>query len=1046
MTVTVEPIPTTSDMSSRSSRWQWALIATIHLALLALLLFRPLDEDLILLINGLAQPAIPAIGLWWCTRACFARSSGNGAAAAGRGWRASCILFTLNIVAFIGGQALYFYYEAFALEPPFPSLADLSYYASYPLCIAAVLTLPTTAGPRANLLRGRHVLDCLLIMAAGTTVSWYFVLGPSLLAIDGPLWEGLLAAFYPICDLLVLFALLLVTGHESARLPMRDEGAAMRRQIVTPIALGLLLTAVVDAVWTIRTLAGTYESGTWIDIGFPLGYMLIALGVGRLPSVARVTAPAPVPASASPPSAHEPDGQTQAIWRMLLPYAAIVGVCCLWLYGDVGVAEETQLHEGVELGCATTIALVLVRQILALAQNARLNRDMRQAMEKLNVAYQQVQESEQRFRTMADSSALQIWTVDASGRCDWINKAAEAFTGRSAQTGIGKWIDVIHPDDRACVLERFADAFARRVPLQSEHRVRRYDGTYRWMYAQAAPRYLPDGQFAGFIGSSIDLTERREAEEAMQRSEERFRVAAQSSGELIYCWEIDNNAVEWFGDVNGWLGREPGSLEPTLAAWERLIHPDDHPVVMAALDAHLRSGVPFHAEYRVVCKDGAVMHWVDRGAAVRDAHGRPTRMIGAIADVTVRRAAESAMQAAKEAAEAASQSKSMFLANMSHEIRTPMTAILGYSELLLDSSLGAADRHNCIQTIRRNGEHLLAVINDVLDLSKIDAGKLAIDRVPCSPGELLCEVAALMEPRARDKGLTFDVQFTGHVPELIQTDPTRLRQILLNLVGNAIKFTELGGVRIVATVEPNTNRLRVDVIDTGIGLTEEQQARLFQPFTQADASTTRRFGGTGLGLSISRRLAQFLGGDISVTSVSEKGSTFSVTIDCGQLPAGVELASSSSSSSAHSFVNLTSASSSNEEALLSARILLAEDGPDNQRLISHFLRKRGADVTLAGNGAVAVKLALAAEREGKPFDLVLMDMQMPELDGYQAARQLRDNGFARPIIALTAHAMEGDREKCLAAGCDDFATKPIDRPALFRTLRRHMTTTAFKIR
>jgi CheY-like chemotaxis protein/HPt (histidine-containing phosphotransfer) domain-containing protein len=370
---------------------------------------------------------------------------------------------------------------------------------------------------------------------------------------------------------------------------------------------------------------------------------------------------------------------------------------------------------------------------------------------------------------------------------------------------------------------------------------------------------------------------------------------------------------------------------------------------------------------------------------------------------------------------------------MSHEIRTPLTAILGFAENLLDPATSEYERRDAVKTILRNGEHLLGILNDILDLSKIEAGKLAVERIEVSPTRLAADVIAIMRVRAEAKGLSLSLRYASAIPETIQTDPTRLRQILINLLGNAIKFTERGGVELHARLErdPAEPRLRFDVIDTGIGMTAAQLQKLFEPFSQADGSTTRRFGGTGLGLSISRQLARFLVGDVTVESEPGHGSKFSVTVATGPLE-GVAMIENPSVAQPPSgqFERIDFSS-----VRLAARILLVEDSPDSQLLISSFLRKLGADVDTANNGTSGVEKALASLRSQSPFDLVLMDIQMSSLDGYAATRLLRQQGFHQPVIALTANAMTGDREECLAAGCDDYAVKPINRAELVRQIQ-----------
>ena len=392
-----------------------------------------------------------------------------------------------------------------------------------------------------------------------------------------------------------------------------------------------------------------------------------------------------------------------------------------------------------------------------------------------------------------------------------------------------------------------------------------------------------------------------------------------------------------------------------------------------------------------------------------------------------------------EAAEAATRAKSQFLANMSHEIRTPMTAILGFAENLLAPGISESDRVDAAETIRRNGNHLLQLINDILDLSKIEAGKLMVEHIPCSPAAIVADVQSLMHDRAERKNVTFEVSLHAHVPNRIQSDPTRLRQILINLVGNAIKFTPSGVVRLAAgmTVDDGPEpMLSFEVIDTGIGMTEEQVASLFSPFSQADASTTRRFGGTGLGLAISRRLAEKLGGRITVQSRLGQGSAFRVLVPTG-LAKDLEPISGPDVVAREKSNETVEMTSDVLASLVGRRVLVAEDAPDNQRLIRVVLEKAGVEVVTAENGRIARDMAMASLASGRPFDLVLMDVQMPQLDGHQATRQLRARGYTRPIVALTAHAMDSECKQCLDAGCDGFATKPITRAKLLTIVAEH---------
>ncbi len=381
---------------------------------------------------------------------------------------------------------------------------------------------------------------------------------------------------------------------------------------------------------------------------------------------------------------------------------------------------------------------------------------------------------------------------------------------------------------------------------------------------------------------------------------------------------------------------------------------------------------------------------------------------------------------ARQAAEAANKSKSEFLANMSHEIRTPLTAIIGFGETLLDAHSSIGERIDSINSIIRNGVHLQQIINDILDLSKIEANKLNVERIDIDCFELLAEIHAVVGMQANVKGLEFEIDYRLPLPARVVTDPLRLKQILINLCNNAIKFTERGSVRLVVGYI-STLQMQFDVVDTGIGLTEEQCSRLFQPFEQADSSTTRKFGGTGLGLAISRRLAEMLGGTITVNSIPQQGSRFTVTVDAGpSQPGGLLFRVPTLSITP---VVQTSG------VQFAGQILLAEDTLDNQRLFSLHIKKAGPQITIVGNGKLAVEAAL-----NNPFDLVLMDVQMPVMDGIEAVQTLRRAGYDKPIVALTANAMKEDQEKCFAAGCNAFLAKPVKKEMLLQMLARFLDT------
>jgi signal transduction histidine kinase len=382
-----------------------------------------------------------------------------------------------------------------------------------------------------------------------------------------------------------------------------------------------------------------------------------------------------------------------------------------------------------------------------------------------------------------------------------------------------------------------------------------------------------------------------------------------------------------------------------------------------------------------------------------------------------------ALETARAGAVAAAQAKSEFLANMSHELRTPMIAVLGHADLLADTQMSEEERSEHVTTIREQGMQLLALLSDILDIASCENGKIALEVAPCAIRTIVGEVRERFAARAGSKGLALTTAFADTLPRTVTCDGARVRQVLQHLVGNAIKFTDSGSVKIEARFEARGqsegDRLVLCVEDTGQGITPEQRGRLFEAFAQADGSLTRKHGGAGLGLALSRRLAQIMGGDLDVESQVEKGSRFTLTIPVRD---AVE---------SHPPAPLPSKAASGEPRLR-ARVLLAEDVVATQRLYSLYLKRAGADVDVAGNGRIAVDLVLASMQAGTPFDLVLMDMQMPELDGYSATSELRSAGFRAPIIAVTAHALASDREKCIAAGCDDYITKPTDREELVK--------------
>jgi PAS domain S-box-containing protein len=538
-----------------------------------------------------------------------------------------------------------------------------------------------------------------------------------------------------------------------------------------------------------------------------------------------------------------------------------------------------------------------------------------------------------------------------------------------------------------------------------------------------------------------DISERKRAEEALKQAETRYKSLVASTGVIV--WEVDPHGVllsisPGFEEITGW---PPGDWVGRRL--EDLLPPGDRDV---STQMHRRAwqgeplpryelGIPTRSGGRLDCESLLV---------TRIREGASERVLEVIRDVTeqkrIARAAEQAeaLRRAKEVAERASRAKSEFLSSVSHEIRTPLTAILGFIELLGEHPAlqrGPGDIAEYLATIRQNGRFLLALIDDLLDIARIEADELRVEREPCSPEAIVTDVVESLRGKADAKGLHLEAQFVGSNPPAISTDRLRLRQILVNLLDNAIKFTRRGTVRLtVRTVDrPGADALlQFAVADTGIGMTAAEMSRLFEPFYRAGSGAPDRPSGTGLGLAICDRLARRLGGDLNTQSAPGEGSTFTLSLPAGSLDEtidGTRRAARSTEATPGDTV---------PSPRLDARILVTDDNAANQQLIGLRLIRAGAEVVTALNGQEALDRVAEATEEGRPFDAVIMDMQMPVLDGYEAVRRLRAGGFTAPIIAVTAYAMSDDREECLRLGCDDFISKPIEWDHFFARLTRHL--------
>jgi PAS domain S-box-containing protein len=510
----------------------------------------------------------------------------------------------------------------------------------------------------------------------------------------------------------------------------------------------------------------------------------------------------------------------------------------------------------------------------------------------------------------------------------------------------------------------------------------------------------------------------RDYVEALRESEERLRNALTAANMGSWRANLTTGFATRDANLNRILGYQAAETTQPIDSCFQLVHPDDKSTAVAAWQQAIESKGVYEAEFRLVQEDGTVQWLREQGRFVAGLDGSPDLVTGVTLDITDRKRTE-------ELLKQADRRKDEFLANMSHEIRSPMTSILGYSDILL-SNLKDPDDVACVRTIRQSGNYLLEIVNDILDLSKIESGELKLNNEVISLPTVLEEVHALMAVRSKEKGLPLILRYDGALPESIASDRVRLRQILINLVSNAIKFTERGSVQIVGRFVPENSLLEVEVTDTGIGISREMQDRLFQPFTQADASLTREYGGTGLGLAITKRLIDMMGGSIAFVTEVNRGTTFRVTIPTTLGDTTTVIMPRLLQSIEPYVANLQ----------LDCRVLVVDDRREIRYLVSQFIEEVGGRVITVGDGQSAIEAVQQAKKDNRPFDLILMDTQMPGLDGYEATRQLRAQGFAMPIIGLTAGAMKGDREKCLQAGCDEYLSKPINRNALVGMVAR----------
>jgi len=940
-----------------------ATIMLLHLTLVILCEINesllPIEDVFVTITSGLAAAA-----LFYTARRLVVRAR--------KAWIMIAAAMLFNTLGDLSWSVI----EVVLHQNPFPSVADIGYLMFYPLFVLGIFLLPKVPlSPREKI---KILLDAGIVIVSIALVFWVLLIAPIVISIEVFDLESAVSLAYPVMDLLLFIALIELLFR---KLDSRGQGP------IIILALSSAILILTDVIFSIQIQQGTFVSGSLLDSGWVLSYLLFGLA-----GILQINIP--------PLDRSRASGLVQnrrADWTHNLPFLGISSVFLLFVWGQ-------EFYSMVTATLGLLIGLMFIRH---------------------KVVFDESNQSEkEKAAILSGLRKVAVEYLDPQMCIIWVNSSVKEHLCILEDEIKGKHcFEIIQGIDKPCIGCTAIKAL--QTGQSQEGELITPDGK-TWL-SRSSPIKDARGMVTGVVHVALNISDRKKTESALKESERLLASIINFLPDATFVIDKEGRVISWNKSMEKMTGVKAeqilgkGDYEYALP-----FYGERRPIL---IDAVRGSDQNFEKKYDSIKRqeDGTLgaeayipnlcgneAYLLGSASALYDSDGNYWGAIESIRDITERKRAEEDLHRSKENAEFATRAKSEFLANMSHEIRTPMNAVIGMTGLLLDENLTKSQRED-VEIIRSSGDTLLTIINNILDLTKIETEMIELERQPFDLHDCLEVSLEMVAMDAKRKGLDTEYTFVDYVPTVILGDPTRINQILINLLNNAVKFTEKGKITIYVSskaVEDGNYEIHFAVKDTGIGIPEDKMGRLFQSFSQVDASTARRYGGTGLGLAISKRLAELMGGKMWALCEVGKGSTFHFTIMVEPTLCGpIEIGRHESRIDVQGDLNK------------GLSILLAEDNLVNQMVTQKMLNKLGYRADVAANG---IEVLQALER--RHYDVVLMDVQMPEMDGLEATQAIRQRWPAgeRPsIIAMTAAALKGDRDMCLAAGMDDYVSKPV---------------------